>query len=320
MISFRSRDDVPPSPRRLAGLDAARAYFALQAAGGALWWIAVFAVDDVRIWTLGRWDPAVLVGPDLVLFVGASAVAALTGNRTVAAVVAGWSTAVTVALAAYGLVEQAAGWGVVLMSVATVATLAASATLWFGDLPTGWFFAGPFSFRVADAAPGATHLRRSLAQLVVFWTVFFVVLPLVIAFVEERLRLDWDALDRRGVFGSGMAAFVVGSALGLASCVTMALRGNGTPLPAETARELVITGPYRFVRNPMALAGVVQTVAVGLMFGSWMVIVVAFAGALAWNLLIRPVEEADLAARFGQPYRRYAEGVRCWIPTRSPWG
>ena len=100
------------------------------------------------------------------------------------------------------------------------------------------------------------------------------------------------------------------------SCVTMALRGKGTPLPAETARELVVTGPYRFIRNPMAVGGLVQTVGVGLAIGSWMVILIAVAGALVWNHLIRPTEEADLAERFGDPYRRYAESVRCWVPTR----
>lgn len=303
---------------RVAPVSVARAYFALQAVGGGAWWVAVFASDDVRRWTLGSWAPAILVAPDLVLFVGASAWAGLRGNRIAAVVAAAWTTVVTVALGVYGLVEQAAGWGVVLMTVASVGSVAAASTIWSGHLPTRWFFIGPFSFRVADEASGGRHLRRSLAQLVVFWTTFFVAIPLVLAAIEDRLALTWLALDQRGVRLAGVAAFVVGSAVGLWSCVTMALLGKGTPLPADTARELVVAGPYRSVRNPMALAGVLQTVGVGLVVGSWMVIVIALAGAVIWNLLIRPTEEADLADRFGEPYRRYAEHVRCWIPTR-PW-
>ncbi len=300
----------------VAPVSVARAYFALQAVGGAAWWVAVIASGDVRVWTLGHWDPAILVGPDLVLFVGASALAAALGSRIAAAIAAVWTTAVTVALALYGLVEQTAGWGVVLMAVATLGTLAAAMTIWFGYLPTGWFFVGPFTFRVADEASGAHHLRRSLAQLVVFWIAFFVVVPLVLMMVEQRLHLSWNALDHGSVRLVGVATFLLGSALGLWACVTMALRGNGTPLPAETARELVVTGPYRSVRNPMALAGLVQTVGVGLVVGSWMVLAVAAAGALAWNVFIRPAEEDDLAVRFGEPYRHYADHVRCWIPTR----
>jgi protein-S-isoprenylcysteine O-methyltransferase Ste14 len=301
---------------RVAPVSVARAYFALQAVGGTAWWIAVAASEEVRAWTLGQWDPAVLVWPDLAFFVGASAIAALSGSRLAAVVAASWTTGVTVALGVYGLVERQAGWGVVLMAIATLGTLGATATVWFGHLPTGWFFVGPFSFRVADAASGGRHLRRSLVQLVIFWTAFFVIVPLLLGMVEQRLRLEWSSLDRQGVRWAGAAAFVLGSALGLWSCVTMALQGKGTPLPAATARDLVIAGPYRSVRNPMALAGLIQTAGVGLMVGSWMVVAVAVAGALAWNLVIRPVEEADLAGRFGEAYLEYADHVRCWIPTR----
>ena len=301
---------------RVAPVSAARAYFGLQAVGGAAWWVAVFASQDVQRWTLGEWDPAVVVAPDLVLFVGASALAALWGSRAAALVAAVWTTAVTVALGLYGLAEQEAGWGVVLMSIAAVCTLAATATMWFGFLPTGWFFAGPFSFQVADEASDGHHLRRSLGQLVVFWTSFFVLIPLVVVVVEQRLDLTWNALDQPGVGLAGASIFLVGSAIGLWSCVTMATRGKGTPLPAEAARELVVIGPYRFIRNPMAVGGLLQTVGVGLMIGSWIVILMAVAGALVWNHLIRPTEEADLAERFGAPYRRYTEHVRCWVPTR----
>lgn len=62
--------------RRIAPTSAARSYLAVQAVAGAAWWIAVFASDDVRRWTLGGWPPGLLVGPDLVLFVGGSAVGA----------------------------------------------------------------------------------------------------------------------------------------------------------------------------------------------------------------------------------------------------
>jgi len=222
---------------------------------------------------------------------------------------------VTVALGVYGVASQEAGWGVVLMSATTVCTIAAAATIWFGYLPTGWFFIGPFSFRVADRGTGSHHLRRSLAQLVVFWTFFFVVVPLLLLVVEGRLGMTWPALDHPAVFWFGVAAVGVGSAIGLWSCVVMAFQGHGTPLPAETARDLVVTGPYRYVRNPMALAGVLQTAGVGLIVGSWLVLAVTVAGSLTWNYLIRPTEEADLAQRFGEPYQRYTNQVRCWVPT-----
>ncbi|WP_341873828.1 isoprenylcysteine carboxylmethyltransferase family protein [Leucobacter coleopterorum] len=80
------------------------------------------------------------------------------------------------------------------------------------------------------------------------------------------------------------------------------------------ARQLVVTGPYRFVRNPMAVAGVSQAVAVGLMMNSWLVVAYALCGSLVWNWIIRPLEEADLAERFGAAFEEYRAQVACWIP------
>ena len=301
----------------MTAIDKARVYFAFQVVAGALWWVGVFASDDLRTWTLGDWEPAVLVVPDVLLFVVGSALVAVTGNRYIAALVAVWTTAVTVALAVYGLVERTAGWGVVAMALATAGTVLAATTTWMRRLPLEWFFVGPFVFRVANEAPGSKHLRRSLAQLAVFWTTFFVIVPAALVVIETRLGLQWSRLDS-GLFAvTGLVLFLAGSAVGLWSCVTISLAGAGTPLPAESARNLVATGPYRYVRNPMAVAGATQTVGVGLLCGSWMITTIALAGALTWNSMIRPSEEADLAARFGEPYRQYCDQVRCWIPRRN---
>lgn len=66
----------------------------------------------------------------------------------------------------------------------------------------------------------------------------------------------------------------------------------------------------------MALAGITQGAAVGFVAGSWLVIAWALAGSIVWNWMVRPVEEADLLARFGAPYAAYRDSVRCWIPGR----
>ena len=39
--------------------------------------------------------------------------------------------------------------------------------------------------------------------------------------------------------------------------------------------RLVIAGPYRWIRNPMAVAGIVQGVAVGIILHAWLVITYA---------------------------------------------
>ncbi len=114
--------------------------------------------------------------------------------------------------------------------------------------------------------------------------------------------------------GCWRCAVPAGWALAYTSAAFMVVKGQGTPLPADCPRELVIAGPYRYVRNPMAMGSFAQDVAVGLFLGSPLVTLYALVGPVGWNYFVRPWEELDLERRFGEAYVRYREGVRCWVP------
>ena len=86
-----------------------------------------------------------------------------------------------------------------------------------------------------------------------------------------------------------------------------------------TPRKLVVSGPYRYVRNPMACAGLAQGFFVGVYIGSWPTLVYVVCGFFAWNYIARPLEEDDLRARFGEEFEMYCHHVRCWIPRFRPW-
>lgn len=308
--------------RRTAAEVVGRGYFALQAAAGAGWWVSVFTVPVVGATTLGALDPVVVAALDIPLFVVASALAAVLpgrGSRWAAAAATAWTLLVTALLGLYATVTTLAGVGVVLMIAASVASAGASLLLAFGRIPTAVLLVGPFRFR--RARPRATpvaHMIATAAQIVVFWGLFLVVFPLVIRALEERWRLSLPLPD--GVVAAGVAVVAVASALGLWSAAAMTVEGDGTPLPSAMPNRLVVAGPYRFLRNPMALAGITQGVGVGLLMSSWMVVVYALAGSLVWNYAIRPHEEADLARAFGDDYRAYARAVRCWVPRLRPVG
>ncbi|MFE5672715.1 methyltransferase family protein [Agromyces sp. NPDC056523] len=290
-----------------------RVYFAAQAIAGGAWWVAVFLSPIVRTATLGSLDPVIIAAFDIPLFVGASAVAAF-GVRAAAVVATGWTILVTGLLAVYATVTGEAGWGVLLMAAATGGSVIALCLMLFGRVPTEWLVArGPFAFRPADArAATSAHVTSTLVEIVIFWGFFLAALPFVLSWLEERWGLAVPFPPAATPLG--VTVFVLASALGVWSAAAMSTRGAGTPLPAAMPNRLVIAGPYRFVRNPMAIAGIVQGVAVGLMLGSWMVVVYAIAGSLVWNYAIRPLEESDLERRFGDEFRRYRSSVRCWWP------
>ncbi|MFE4226922.1 methyltransferase family protein [Arthrobacter sp. NPDC056886] len=289
-----------------------RAYFAIQAVAGLSWWIAVFVSPMVREATLGNLDPVAVAVFDIPLFVMASALAAF-GVRAAVAVATGWTGFVAVALAVYATITTEAGWGVLSMGAATAGSLIALCLILLGRVPIAWIIRGPFAFRPAVTRPSAAiHVASTFGQIVFFWGFFLAVLPLAIAFLAQRWGVGLPFPSFAGPLG--VAVLVLASALGLWSAVVMSTRGDGTPLPSAMPNRLVIAGPYRWIRNPMAVAGIVQGAAIGLILQSWLVIAYAAVGSLVWNYAVRPLEESDLKERFGEEFQQYRDTVRCWIP------
>ena len=287
----------------------------MQAIAGLSWWTAVFLSPVVREATLGSLDPIAVAIFDIPLFVVASAVAAF-GVKAAAVVSTGWTGVVAVALAVYATITTEAGWGVLTMGAATACSLLALCLVLLGSVPTAWIIRGPFAFRPAvPRATAATHVASTFGQIVLFWGFFLAVIPFVIAALEQR----WAVALPFPLFAIpvGVAVLVLASALGISAAVAMSTLGDGTPLPSAMPNHLVIAGPYRWVRNPMAAAGILQGAAVGVILQSWLVVAYAVVGSLVWNYVVRPLEESDLQERFGEEFRQYRDAVRCWIPRVS---
>ena len=166
--------------------------------------------------------------------------------------------------------------------------------------------------RVSRPASFGWNYTKTLLQTAALWGAFLIVLPAVIAGLEG---------DRGFPEHQVVAAvlFAVFGALGLWGGYVMARVGEGTPLPLDTAPRLVIAGPYRWVRNPMAISAPAQAAALSLWHGSWWLVIYGVGAAIVWHVVIRPPEERDLVERFGEPYETYRRAVRCWLPRRSPY-
>jgi protein-S-isoprenylcysteine O-methyltransferase Ste14 len=149
-------------------------------------------------------------------------------------------------------------------------------------------------------------------QSAVIWGIALVLVPVMIVAIEAKLGMAGFDFPGRPVIA--VVLLVLSSALNLLTGSILASRGEGTPLPLACPRALVMTGPYRIVRNPMAVAGIGQGIGVALLLGSWLVLVYALLGAIAWHVLIRPAEEHDLLTRFGHPYEEYRRVVPLWRP------
>ncbi len=98
-----------------------------------------------------------------------------------------------------------------------------------------------------------------------------------------------------------------------------AVQGRGTPAPVFPTRHLVVTGLYRYVRNPMYLAVTITILGQGLILGNAALLEY---GGLLWvlfHLFVLVYEEPTLRASFGSDYQRFCAEVPRWIPRVNPW-
>ena len=117
----------------------------------------------------------------------------------------------------------------------------------------------------------------------------------------------------------GLLLIICGCGVLLDSFARFAIQGLGTPAPVMPTRHLVVTGLYRYVRNPMYVGVFAAILGQALLFGNFDVLVYGicmFAIAACFVLLY---EEPTLRRTFGAEYADFCANVPRWIPRFSPW-
>lgn len=151
--------------------------------------------------------------------------------------------------------------------------------------------------------------------------VFFIAAPCVVAGLVPWLLTGWEfgppwpASAPLAVIG--VLIMVAGAALLVNAFVRFAWEGRGTPAPVAPTEELVITGPYRWVRNPMYLAVLAVIIGQALLLRQVTLLIYAAVVATAFVTFVKLYEERVLFERYGEAYLRYQAAVPGWIP-RSP--
>ena len=119
--------------------------------------------------------------------------------------------------------------------------------------------------------------------------------------------------DFVGWVGGGLC--VCGLTLHLWSNVSLA-RGESK---GAVARTLVTDGPFRYVRNPIYLAGITLLLGVSLIYSPWHakdlilpVLLLAY-----FHLAVTRIEEPALRRQFKSPYEEYCQRVPRWFPGKA---
>ena len=292
-------------------------YFALQAIAIVVWWLCLFLFPESRVYFQMGDSPNVLMAfwlPDLFfLAMGSAVTSAFCFYNSKLISIAAWFVCGAISYAAFYCLAFAlltdSGWlGVTLML---------PAMLWSGVFSVGLSATKDFMFRKAKPTRTGWILTKTAIQIIVVWSLILFIIPSFIVRLEDKLGVPHITFP----FQKPLAAilFVLISLVGISGAYTMSRVGKGTPLPLDSARNLVIKGIYAYVRNPMAISGIGQGLAVALFLGSSLVLIYALMGGLIWQLVFRPLEEDDLLQNFGEDYENYRREVRCWTPRINPY-
>ena len=135
--------------------------------------------------------------------------------------------------------------------------------------------------------------------------------------------LPGQVLERTGIarpasFGAiellGILIGIAGAALAIWCILTFAVIGRGTPAPFDPPRQLVVAGPYRYVRNPMYIGAGLALLGAAIFYRSGALALYTGLFLIITHLFVLLYEEPALTQTFGAAYQQYRTTVRRWLP------
>jgi protein-S-isoprenylcysteine O-methyltransferase Ste14 len=133
-----------------------------------------------------------------------------------------------------------------------------------------------------------------------YYALTIVLLPWALLWGERALGVSHGAGPALRIAGGVLLG--AGAALQAWCIVLFQRQGRGTPSPALPTRQLVTSGPYRLVRNPMNLGEVLVFLGLAAWFGSLALLGYAAMSFLAFHLFVLCHEEPRHARQFPQQY------------------
>jgi protein-S-isoprenylcysteine O-methyltransferase Ste14 len=97
------------------------------------------------------------------------------------------------------------------------------------------------------------------------------------------------------------------------------IKAGGTPIPVASPPRLVVSGFYRYVRNPIYVGFFGVLGGEVLLFWSAGLLRYIAVACVVGIAAVHFYEEPVLARKFGAPYEEYRRAVRAWVPRLHPW-
>ncbi len=147
-------------------------------------------------------------------------------------------------------------------------------------------------------------------------SVFFLIFVpgLFVGYVPFVFLPSGPRIDTGALAFAAIPLWVIGGAAVLWCFWDFLIKGKGTPAPIDPPKELVVSGLYRYVRNPMYLGVLIMLTGHFLWLGFWSLLAYTVFFFAAFHAFVVNYEERTLRKTFGKAYEEYLRRVPRWIP------
>ena len=145
--------------------------------------------------------------------------------------------------------------------------------------------------------------------------IFFILAPgMVAGFIPLALLRTGLQVQTGFLAYAAFPLWVIGTTVLIWCFWDFLVKGKGTPAPIDPPKELVVSGLYKYVRNPMYVGILLVILGHFLWFGFWNLLIYAAVMFAAFSAFVIFYEEPTLKRNFGAAYEDYLKRVPRWIP------
>jgi len=140
------------------------------------------------------------------------------------------------------------------------------------------------------------------------------VLPATVAVYLPLYLVEASVEATKGLFLVAVVLFGTGGVIFIRSLWDFATLGQGTPVPIDSPKKLVVRGIYLYTRNPIYLGILSVILGWAILYQSKILFIYAFWTSLFFQGFVVLYEERHLRRIFTEEYQQYCTRVNRWLP------
>ena len=166
-----------------------------------------------------------------------------------------------------------------------------------------------------------SKISDTIVALIGTLSFLFLILPVFLILIPYKILSSPNSaffIDIGAWRYFGLVPIVLGVVIYFWCSKSFVFFGKNTPILFTPTEKLVITGLYKFVRNPMYIAGVFVLTGEALLFQSIGIFIYCLVMFAVFNVHVL-IEETLLADKYRETYKQYRKSVPRWIPRLTPY-